>query len=354
MLSCLNLLFVSFVFSFSVSSVSSLACTAQWECTSLAQDANYNFVQCVDSQCVCMPGSNLAVVGGLCSCNAPNTIQWGTPAVGSGAEGTQAFCLPSFAALAAELEEDAACDVYMAKVQKVYELVVTPFALATVTGEISTDDIFDPNMQIRIDPIGAFTGQQGVNEYFFGSAALELVESVAMTRLRCEGNLVSSSVDILFNVSTVPSGIPVYNLTQWGWWTFDPSTQLVTSMDGVILDTVKVDYPVPAQLPAIEQVCYLLTQPSEYSAALGFPDSGICPEIMDPVGYYTSIDDCIDFMSSIEFGSWSRIEANNTLCRLYHSQLAIFSPSVHCVHAGKSGGGFCVYIPFASYYDELY
>jgi hypothetical protein len=62
---------------------------------------------------------------------------------------------------------------------------------------------------------------------------------------------------------------------------------------------------------------------------------------------------CMTFMHSIPFGSYTRANSNTFTCRSLHALLTPLRPDVHCAHVGFTGGGKCVDFPYESYYDDF-
>lgn len=61
---------------------------------------------------------------------------------------------------------------------------------------------------------------------------------------------------------------------------------------------------------------------------------------------YNSTEACIEFLSSIDYGTPDQIWSNTTICRFIHVLLVPFRPEVHCPHIGPSGGGECVPVDY--------
>jgi len=131
-----------------------------------------------------------------------------------------------------------------------------------------------------------------------------------------------------------------YNLTQSGSFTFNSANQ-IQSMDLIIhnLGFAVNGINTPANtLGVCEAILFAAN----------------CNSVMDPAGFYTDVNDCVTFMNSISFGSWDNLRTNSVSCRTYHAILAIARPQVHCPHAGKTGGGVCVDVPYTSLYNEQF
>ena len=79
-------------------------------------------------------------------------------------------------------------------------------------------------------------------------------------------------------------------------------------------------------------------------------EGGKCPPQLDPDGYYVDINDCIDYLTQITYGTYDQSFSNTTVCRILHTLLTVFDPGHHCPHSGKSGGGKCIDVPYSDYY----
>lgn len=344
MFKLLTFLFLFCSFSASFQFINALTCTRQDQCETVS--TNYNYVQCVAGTCFCdtsLGFSGSATVSDKCRCLSPATVQWsdGLP---------YCYVVESPATILARQTAAANCEIYKQKVRKIYDNLISPIPLEILMGLISTDDLFSTISQMRISGIGEFGSRTGEMEYLYGFSAAATVTTVHHNRFLCDGNDVIVTPNIQFDVPDSVFEHDIYNLTQWSIWTFDPIQKTVISTDATILDVGKVDYPIAAQLPAIQQVCYLLTMPTPQSAGNGIPGAGICPPQLSPGSYYKNLTDCVSFMSSIPFGSFTHANSNTTICRLLHATLAIFDPIEHCPHTSPEGGLKCIDFPFDYYY----
>jgi hypothetical protein len=309
---------------------------------------NLNFVDCVSNVCSCLIQNGFvgdASISNKCQCESPNSVQH---------ENGNPYCyfIESASTIVTRQTAAANCEIYKIKVRKIYDNLISPIPLLILLGQISTNDLFSTISQMRISGIGEFPNRLGEIEYLYGFSAAATVTTVHHNRFICEGNNVMVSPDIQFDVPGSVFGHDIYNLTQWSIWTFDPILKTVISADATILDVGKVDYPIEAQLPGIEQICYLLTMPTPQSAGNGIPGAGICPPAFSPSSYYTDLNHCINFMSSIPFGSFTHANSNTTICRFLHATLAIFDPITHCPHTSPLGGHKCIDFPFDYYYSS--
>jgi len=327
-----------------------LACTAQYQCSSVSID--YNFVTCVNGQCTCLTANGFngtATTSDKCRCDY--TLAWGT---------TQPYCKvcnpprqiqyyqgnpycvnpPECEQLETTSDTNA---IRLAKVETVYNLLRYPTPLAVIAGRISVSDLFAPAVKGRVSPVGSFDDYTAVEEYFYGLGASSMITSVTMKKIAILGNEVAVWVVLFFDNSA--KGSPSYNLTQTGFFTFD-SNNLISSVD---LDILNLGWALDGDSATnattrdanINKICTTLTV-----------SPGFCPQVDDPAGYYTSFSDCVNFMHSIPYGTWAHANSNTVICRTLHTLLTAFRPAVHCPHTGKTGGMKCVDTPYSSFYAE--
>jgi len=249
-------------------------------------------------------------------------------------------------------------ELLKSKVQFIYNHTIYPLNVGVLTGQTSIKDIFDSNVQGRFDPIGSFEGITEVSEYFFAIGATPSPRgiSVVYDYLFASKNQVFVKVNVLvasaqpYNESYDPATQtydydyedPLYfNFTQQGVYTFNDkdliqATDLISRPFGRVLDP---------QTPkrresVINRLCYnLVVNPAK------------CNSTTDPQGYYSSFADCVQFMKSIDYGSWDLVASNSVTCRLFHSILTVTDPVLHCPHTGRTGGGKCIDYPYESYYQ---
>lgn len=240
-------------------------------------------------------------------------------------------------------EEQKHNSLLISKVADVYDslLGTTPGLImnALIQGTPSPmSDLFAVNATGRVDPVGEFSGFEGIVEYFYGSVwdGQTQVTKVTFKKLLAQGNYVASRVDLTFQ-----SGAPFfiqYNLTQTGVFTFN-SDNLVQSTELIIHNLGWVSDPfLPKSDLVVNFLCYTILVTAN------------CTADKDPLGYYTDMQDCVNFMNAIEWGSLGQARSNSTSCRYYHSTLAVARPVVHCPHAGKTGGSKCIPHVYNDYY----
>lgn len=314
-----------------ITTVNSLACTQQWQCTSVSTD--YNYVTCSGGQCRCKASQGFvgnATSQNRCTCLQPNSVTW---------SGGEPYCLNIATATLLQVE-DARSEILKAKTRKVYTNLIFPTAGQIIQGLISVDDLFADNAKGRIDPVGTFNSRTLLKEYYyvFGSIPLNPVTAVYFKDEVAEGDEVFIRVDIFFE-SSIPGGRS-FNITQSGRYKYGPDNRIV-SVEAIIHNMGKAADPNPAFIPfIIDDMC------NTYRTH--------CNLANDPLGYYTSKEDCVQFISSLPYNSYDRSSSNSGVCRSVHNTIVPFDPEVHCSHVGRTGGGKCVDTPYEDYYTVSY
>jgi hypothetical protein len=131
------------------------------------------------------------------------------------------------------------CNIYKSQAEKFISSTVYPSPLAIIQNQSLTNSFLDPNVKARITPVGAFDNILGVIEYFYGLTSIFAIVSRAdVNKLVCDGDVVSVNANLFFPVpvagtSTYPNP---YNLTVWSYLTFNPSNDLIVSVDASILN----------------------------------------------------------------------------------------------------------------------
>jgi hypothetical protein len=321
-------------------SVKSLACTAQYQCSSVSTD--YNYVSCSSGVCKC---SSLGFVGNAtttnpCRCSSPYTVYW---------LNSMAYCINYNDAVAYKVDQ-AQLSYQLAVVKSVYQSLVWPTPAyimgALIAGQASpVSSLIAANATGRVDPLGKFSDQDGVVEYFYGTVwtGAARVSKITFKKLISQNNVVSMNVQLEFDNydNTQQYILYSYNLTQTGTFTFN-SEGLIQSMDLIIHNLGENSNPLtPDTLATAQQICYVIMNVAN------------CNSTFDPLGYYTDIGDCINHFTNVyDWGTWDNIyfNGNTSICRVFHSFLAIGRPQVHCSHSGKTGGGKCIHHEYTSYF----
>ena len=314
------------------------SCTQRWQCTPVSND--YNYVDCVNGFCKCLYDQGFtgsASVQSKCSCASPSSILW---------EQGKAYCLDLDRATLLQVKDDRA-SILEQQVRRVYDSLIYPTPLFIINGSLSLNDVFALISKGRIDPVGIFHDQKTLIEYYYVFAIANNVRVVSIdyAYLFAKGNEAFVRVNILFAVEVAPGvWFPVVNATQLGSYTFNDEN-LITSVD-----------------VAIPNIGILAVIPDRHARNIQFCNEQIayCPQQYDPEGYYTSFEDCMEFIEHPTLvrhltldGSanvtYNEPAGNTDVCRWFHSSLSIYD-NIHCTHAGKTGGGKCTDVNPPPYY----
>lgn len=326
-----------------------LVCNQQWQCNTVSAD--YNYVNCVSGQCTC---STLGFVGNAtvinkCRCVLPNKVYW---------ENGLSYCLNFNNAVKIE-KENLKEDIQIAKINMLYDSLIWPTPYSIITALITGTyhpifDLFVSAAKGRVNPLGTFTGNDGVIEYFFGAVwtGSTRIVKVTLNKIISQNNIVFIDVVLHFETwdQTLQNKLGSYNLSQLGSFTFDEQEGKVKYTDLTIPNlgaTTTASNPIsdPKSPAFIQQACGII---------LGAAN---CTADKDPLGYYVDFPDCINSFTNVyEGGTFDNLyfNGNTSVCRFYHSLLAIARPDKHCSHAGKGGGGKCINHPYESYYAQQY
>jgi len=205
-------------------------------------------------------------------------------------------------------------------------------------------DIFSPNISGRINAVGVFDGFQDSIEYFYALAGP--VDGVLTTGTFYVSRVDIIILDIVGTRASVQANIwfIAYNTTNThyiamtGWIVFIPDSALVKAYD---LTLLRLDQ--EADIPA-----------SEYPAAI----QALCAETQQRcVGddqQFANQSECVAFMSSLDFGSWSDAWSNTVVCRELHVILTQVRPDFHCPHVGPTGGGKCIFHTYDEWLNTTY
>ena len=315
-------------------------CSAQWQCESCS--TNYNFVQCIDSVCTCLTNQGFtgnATVANPCACQSPNTVDWTTGSP---------YCLNI--ALATQLQVNASrANTLIQQVMRVYNYLDYPTPLFILNGSLPLNDLFDPNVIARADPLSIVNGSQIVQEYFYVFAVQALhaqtpvvIYAVEFQELGC--NMTTPNPVVFVRVIVkygvfLPGGgfLNVVNYTQLGTFTFGLNNTIIKA-DLVIPN---IGFSTNSQL--LNRTLYRINTCNLYFA--------FCNATYDPLGYYTSFDDCMDFLTNHVRNTtytnpnipvdYDQPAGNTDVCRNFHLQMARYAPIPHCSHGG------CVFLFFS-------
>jgi hypothetical protein len=355
-----------FIFAFLFSLSESLACSQQWECSSVTTD--YNFVQCLGGKCVCSDrGFNgNASVNNKCRCDSPRSVYWG-------GNPNAANCISINEAVACQKEHTKE-DQQNSYVNQVYQSLIWPTPAFIIQAFIANKthpnhpifDLFTEDSKGRVDPVGIYEGRDGDIEYFYGAVwtGVTRIDQVWVNYLISQGDTVYVSVIMHFQRFTNSSGQQLqthYNLTQKGSFSFkiDPvdGVNKIYSEDLVIPNLgAAVNFSSGGRglgfgtLAYSQQTCGVILAPRSLGGAG-------CNSTYDPDGYYVDMADCVNhFMNVYPTGTMDNLwfNGNSVACRYYHLILALIVPEMHCPHVGKTGGGKCINHDYQSYFFVTY
>jgi hypothetical protein len=230
----------------------------------------------------------------------------------------------------------------VANIQAAYATLLYPLSYATIINHTSAY-FFHPNITGRINTVGMYNGRQESVEYFYAlgnpvsptivPGQLRVVETTFRV-LDIVGTRASVQVNIRF--ATYPSNDTHHNLTHIGWLGFRPDDDRISFYDLTILRLGQY-----ADLP-----------PAAYPASISALCNAQNTNCQGANQQFPSVSDCIDFMSSLTFGSWNNAYSDTVICRILHNFLTVVRPEYHCAHVGPTGGGKCIEHPYEDWYNH--
>jgi len=320
------------------------SCQTIQNCVRADASVDYNYVSCINNTCVCVGNGFSGSGTSTDPCRCDGQVYWGNeiiycfnctaPAKVIYADGTP-YCI--------NLQQCESSDSQLVHqegvVRQLYENLIYPMPLLIIETPALIQELFSPNISGRITPVGIFDDLEGTIEYFYALSASTggKVQSIDVVDIITQGSTVASRVDILFNATDV-TGPHYYNLTQTGFFHFDDEGRIL-EYDLTILRLGKYADPVVTSNETLykEEICevaqlYCLGNNTQYN----------------------STESCLEFLSSIPFGSFNDAMSDSVVCRIVHTILVPFRPDIHCPHVGPTGGQMCVNFTYQSWYSEPY
>ncbi|GIL74848.1 hypothetical protein Vretifemale_4641 [Volvox reticuliferus] len=208
--------------------------------------------------------------------------------------------------------------------------------------------IVDPNIVVRLEPVGTFVGLDMVAEYetIFasptGPAMIIRPISYVLRRYVAHRPIAVATVDFLF--SNMLNGNAA-NLTIEQWFRFNEYNRIASA-----------DFVLPRYTEFLQalQLDSMLSQdpsiPQSIVASVCNASAAFCSS--PGLEHYADFASCAGFLSSIPFMNPLRTQANSVLCRLVHASLVAYAPQIHCSHIGPTGGGVCIDEPYSAYYTS--
>jgi hypothetical protein len=340
--------------SFASFGVNALQCNAQWECKSVSENHNYNYVACVDGECVCRSEQGFtgaATVEDKCGCD--DSVTWVSG---------DAFCIDIPATLSKkaqfERRRQILVDIYKAEIFQNPDNG-GPIAIISnyYTGVDTSfpDRVFGDSVIGRIKEVGTVKDRNEAVDYFYGNTDFygfhwsdAIIVHIGQSGE--DSNILLSEIVLTHRGLTAPppDGVPflLWNITQGGHWRFNEQDQVVgydLSIHQLGFATDRFDPPGP--LPGLpsdnpffglnktERYCTLYFTPEQFGGANCKPEH-------DPEGHYVDPEDCISFNANRPVGTWENVGMDSQTCMGYHVSRSGWN-KLHCSHAGKTGGGKC-------------
>ncbi len=224
------------------------------------------------------------------------------------------------------------------------------YAAIGLPSNYSIYEYFSPDAAIYVEPFGGFGDPVSAALYYLIPSIWQIqVPTIYFHHVFGQYNQVHLRADLGFGFD----GQVFVNVTEAAAYTMTDDHRIV-SADAVAYYVGKASNPPDSLHQAyMEGFCADMTaNPGFYATST--QQHGFCSAQYDPLGFYANFSECMAFVQSIPFGTYDDGEEDSFICRLIHTQMAFFDPSVHCKHTGKTGGGFCTPHSYASFYDKVY
>jgi len=341
--------------------VLSLSCTYQYNCQSVT--LNYEFVQCVNNQCQCLPTfQGSATTSDPCRCgpdtqNTTYAVAWTLdPIVCKSCTYPRKFYYDNGVPYCVNLQEsETQNNNYVNWLNMVNTLFVVytnqTIAQAILDGKINVSQYFVPVPQMRAVPIGSFAYPNAIAEYYYGLMSTNPITKAVLRSWAVDtvgggyngssvvnnGGQVCVKIDYYFDLPTL-QGVAEYT----GCIRINANNQ-IWSMDFIAPLFGKIFNP---QIENPYSLDYLVnitcSRWFQYCVPLNFTD-------------FPTFEDCRNFMYAVAPGeTYDQMQGNNTICRQFHSNLLPSAPQIHCPHVSISGGMQCVDWSLSSYFDVDY
>jgi hypothetical protein len=290
-----------------------LNCTTSRNCHSVTTSDNY--VACISGVCQCLTNQGfdgLATLASPCDCLEPKDVYMDN----NGPSGRTYNCI-DVAATTANLARQAAMKQQVIQIYRNTIGVTLPYEISEEY--ISVAHLFAPNVKARVSPIGHLNGVT-FKQFFYSLAAASNIVNVFFVDLQAEGNVVSVRIDTQAN----ETGSPMFNLTTFGSFYFDPNNLTVIAADLILANWGKIqNLPSFAYPYAIAGICEV--------------SSAYCTGVNQQ---YSSYADCVSFLTALNFGTYDQF-GNTTSCRTIFTDMIPTAPIVdganlHCPDIGRN------------------
>lgn len=295
-------------------------CEEDWECSSVS--LNYNYVKCLDNVCSCR--KDLGFKGNAtsvypCSCPFPKRVYW---------KDNLPWCIDYQDAVFIELENYREA-VLKAKIYSLYTQIIASFEDPTSDDLGGLRDYFAPEVIGFFAPFGVFSTREQLLDYY-GALVGDLIHPNRMylKHYLAEKNHVVAFIDLEFEKGPLDGKGPEYaNITQHVVYEFNIENQII-GVHSMLLASGKALDLDESKERILQSTCSRLISQ--------------CNQTHDPDGYFTTIDECVDFLYELKFGTYDYPQSNSVICRHLYSLLVSRNPKSYCRNAGRTGGSVCI------------
>lgn len=237
-------------------------------------------------------------------------------------------------------------DLILDRTTALFNYTLFPFAKEITESGEYLSDILSETLVGRVNPLGTFK-RLVMQQYFYSVAAVKPINEVKVVALVANKNVVSGRVDLIGTRSSLTGSNPLLSgairISFIGNFYFNRDNK-IEGMDFVLVNAGSAfdnAYATP-ELKAltIAENCAITQE-----------------HCVDNYTAFESLQDCIDYQTEIDFGSYDRANSNSAVCRNLHTNLLAQSPvdvgaMVHCKHVSKEGGDICVDFSYESFYTN--
>ncbi|KAH8770055.1 hypothetical protein F5883DRAFT_667634 [Diaporthe sp. PMI_573] len=207
----------------------------------------------------------------------------------------------------------------------IYNLTTYPNNLAFLQGGVNAipNAFFAEDVVGRVTPLGDLSGIEDTVEYFFALTPDPSPPTYA--------TWTNATATVVYGKAT---GV--------AFWRFDD--------DGAVL---KFD----AWIPTLQQWWNTTHDVSHYPVNEALVRQQLCQTTQAKCAgtnkQWDSVDQCVTALNQKPMVTFDNLWGDNVWCKALHVRLTPIRPDAHCTHAGPSGGGKCVNMPYnEAYFDD--
>ena len=217
-------------------------------------------------------------------------------------------------------------DLLKKRALMMYELTLEPYAKQITEKDEYLNDILAPSLRGRVANLGTFDTMI-MQQYFYSVAASKPIHEVRVVALTANKNIVSGRVDLIGTKGSLTGDNPLLSgevhITFIGNFYFNRDDK-IEGIDIVLVnagEAFDVAYSTPElRLLTIQTNCNIIQE-----------------HCIDDYVAFPTFDACVEYQSSIPFGTYNRANSNTAVCRNLHTNLLAQSPidvgaRVHCMH----------------------